>query len=64
MEKKYYLEPTCNSKLQIIKFSFVWSDHPKKVGYTNFKNPYLFNRKELEDDPHINGNGLTRTISV
>ena len=32
------------------------------MGYTNFKNSYLFNRKELEDAPHINGNGLTRTI--
>lgn len=24
--------PTCNSKLQIIKFSFVWSAHPKRWG--------------------------------
>ena len=34
------------------------------MGYTNFKNSYLFNRKELEDAPHINENGLTRTISL
>ena len=24
--------PTCNSKLQIIKFSFVWSADPKRQG--------------------------------
>ena len=36
----------------------------KKVGYTNFKNSYLFNCKELEDAPHINGKGLNMTISL
>ena len=64
MDKIHYLGSTCNSNLQIIKFSFVLVGWPKRVGYTNFKNSYLFNRKELEDAPHINGNGLTRTISL
>ena len=32
VQKNYYLGPTCNSKLQIIKFSFVWSAHPKRWG--------------------------------
>ena len=39
-------------------------DSPKKVGYTNFKNLYLFNRKELEDSLDINRNGLIRNISL
>ena len=64
VEKIYYIGPTCNSRLQIIKFSFVWSAHPKKVGCTNFKNSHLFNCKELEDAPHINENGLMRNISL
>ena len=34
------------------------------MGYPNFKNSYLFKRKELEDAPHINRNGLMRTISL
>ena len=36
----------------------------QKGGYTNFKNSYLFNHKELEDAPHINVNRLMRTISI
>ena len=32
VDKNYYLGPTCNSKLQIIKFSFVWSAHPTQNG--------------------------------
>ena len=39
-------------------------DSPKKVRYTNLKNPYLFNHKELEDSPHINRNLFTMNISV
>ena len=35
-----------------------------KVGYTNFKNSYIFNRKELDDAPHININFMLRTISL
>ena len=61
--KKYYLEPTCNSKLQIIKFSFFLVGSPKKVGYPNFKNSYLFNRKEPRDVPPTVGNGTARAIS-
>ena len=34
------------------------------MGYTNFKNSYLFNCKELEDSPHINKNGLKRNIPL
>ena len=54
---------TCNSKLQIIKFSFVLSAHPKRWGTPNSK-VHLLNCKELEYDPHINENGLTRTIPL
>ena len=50
---------TCNSKLQIIKFSFVWSAYSKKWGTPTSK-IHLFNHKELEYAPHINENGLTR----
>ena len=63
VDKNYYLGPTCNSKLQIIKISFVQSAHPKRWGSPTSK-IHLFNYKELEDDPHINGNGLMRTISL
>ena len=51
------------SKLQRIKFSFVWSAHPKRRGTPTSK-IHLFNCKELEDTPHINGNTMTRNISL
>ena len=49
--------PTCN--LQIIKFSFVWLAHPKRLGTPTSKIHI-----SSKDDPHINGNGLTMTISL
>ena len=62
VDKTYYLGPTFNSNLQIIKLSFVWLAHPKRWGTPTYS--YLFNHKELQDAPHINGNGLMRTISL
>ena len=50
-------------KITIIKFSFFLVGSPKKVGYPNFKNSYLFNRKEPRHVPPIVWNIMTRDIS-